>query len=111
MNVKINSCYSKSIPKVVRLATNSQIIYDYVKMCTNNDLKPISESYCYKILSECSASFSKGLQGLDNMYADGLDAFEKLSYNLNSLKESCQESYAFSELTDLVSSCEQTKSI
>jgi hypothetical protein len=35
------------------------------------------------------------------MHADGLDAFDKLSYIRKSLKESCHEKYDFSELDDL----------
>ena len=47
--------------------------------------KSLSRSVCYKILDECSASFSKYLQGLDNMMADGMYAFENLEKTLNSL--------------------------
>ena len=87
LNLKINNKYSLSIPKAVRLASHSRIISEYIKICKSNDLEPISESYCYKILKECSASHSKNLQGLDNMYADGLDAFDKLINILNTLKD------------------------
>ena len=85
--MKINNKYSLSIPKAVRLASHSRIISEYIKMCKSNDLESISESYCSKILKECSASHSKNLQGLDNMFADGLDAFDKLINILNTLKD------------------------
>ena len=42
-------------------------------------MSPISERQCFRILQECSASFSKSLQGLDKMYSDGLDGFDKLN--------------------------------
>lgn len=58
-------------------------------MCKNNNLNPISQSFCYKILKECTASFTKILQGLDNMYADGLDAFDKLAHNHSRKCQDC----------------------
>ena len=76
--LKITDNYSISIPNVVRTANNSKIVNDYMIICKQLNMIPLSKSVCFKILKECSASFSKSLKGLDNMYADGLDAFDKL---------------------------------
>lgn len=82
-SLKITESFSFSMPNVVRLASHRQIIFDYMNVCNELKLKPISEAVCYKILKEYSASFSKSLQVLDNTYADGLDAFDKLEELLN----------------------------
>ena len=87
-SLKINDIYSISMPNVVRLASHRQIIIDYMKICEEVKTKPISERVCYKILKECSASYSKSLQGLDNTYADGLDAFDKLEEILRLFSDS-----------------------
>jgi hypothetical protein len=85
-NLKINNNFSINMPNVVRLASHSQIIHDYHEMCKKNNIIPISKSVCYKILKHCSVSYSKSLAGLDNMYADGLDSFDKLEEIINLMK-------------------------
>jgi len=80
--IKITKGISIVMPNVIRKASHTKIIDDYKLFYGENSL---STSVCYKILNECSASFSKCLQGLDNMMADGMYAFENLEKNLNSL--------------------------
>ena len=55
------------IPLTIRLACHSKIINDYRLMCQQENLKPMSDSTCYKILKSCPASFRKSMQGLDNI--------------------------------------------
>ena len=80
--IKITKDISIVMPNVIRKASHTKIIDDY-KLFYGE--KSLSRSVCYKILDECSASFSKCLQGLDNMMADGMYAFENLEKTLNSL--------------------------
>ena len=82
-SLNITDKFAVSIPNVIRLASDSQIIRDYNKVCEEFNTELISEAVCYCILNQCSASFSKFLSGLDNTYADGLDAFDKLEEILN----------------------------
>jgi hypothetical protein len=52
------------VPNVVRLATNASIVSEYTKMCNKENLKPLSQSTCLRILKACPASYRKCLQGI-----------------------------------------------
>ena len=84
--LKINNDVSISIPFNIRLNIHKNIIVDYHSMCKEENLNPLSQSTCYKILNECVASFSKCLQGLDVLLADGLEAFESIDALLDVMK-------------------------
>ena len=84
--LKINDDISIAIPDSIRLAFHKTIITDYLDMCLEENLMPLGQTTCYKILKACPASFSKSLQGLDNILADGLEAFKSIKSILNTLK-------------------------
>ena len=86
-NFKISKGVSIAIPKVIRLANHARIYEDYLEYCKNSNLVPLSRTICFRIMSECSASFSKCMQGLDSMQADGLNAFDFLENILDSFKD------------------------
>jgi hypothetical protein len=75
------------IPLTIRLACHSKIINDYRLMCQQENLKPMSDSTCYKILKSCPASFRKSMQGLDNIICDGLNSFDAMEKIILYLKE------------------------
>ena len=51
--LKITDNYSISIPNVVRTANNSKIVNDYMIICKQLNMIPLSKSVCFKILKEC----------------------------------------------------------
>lgn len=95
----------KMIPDVLRLSSHSRIISEYFEICKNEQLPPLSESTCYRILNKCKASFRKSMQGLDNIKADGLDAFDKIDEIIKSLKDFNLSEKTYKELKDLNLTC------
>ena len=81
--IRITKTISFKIPAVVRKATNTKIIDDYKSFYGEDN--SLSVSTCHRILNECIASKLRFLQGLDNMMADGLNAFESSEKILESL--------------------------
>ena len=76
--IKLENNSRLVVPNVVRLANNASIVFEYKKMCEEENIKPLCDSTCYKILKACPASYRKCLQGLDNVMAEGLACFSKL---------------------------------
>lgn len=74
------------IPDSIRLAPHIKIVDDYFKAFKEEELPTLGRSTCFKILKNCAASFKKSFQGLDNVMADGLDAFDKLETILKTLQ-------------------------
>lgn len=54
-------------------------VKQYGSFCQETGFKTFSEKTMLRILSECSASVRKSLQGLDYFAADGSKAFEDLA--------------------------------
>ena len=57
----------------------SRIVLQYKRFCADSNFKPFSRGTMLRILSECSASVRKSLQGLDYLAAEGSRAFETLA--------------------------------
>ena len=55
-----------------------RIVRQYTQYCEETGFKPFSQSTMLRILSQCSASVRKSLQGLDYYAADGTRAFDDL---------------------------------
>ena len=66
-------------PNVIRMMVKQRTITQYVQYCDENDFKPFSISTMYRILTSCSASVRKSLQGLDYISAEGGTAFDDLA--------------------------------
>lgn len=66
------------MPNIIRCASHKRIIDSYYAVCKEEGIPSLSQSYCYKVLKKCGASFKKSFQGLDNIKADGLNSFDKL---------------------------------
>lgn len=66
------------VPNVIRTMIPSRIVKQYVCYCNETTFRPFSESTMHRILSECSATVRKSLQGLDYFSADGTSAFDNL---------------------------------
>ena len=66
------------VPNVIRTLIPQRITKQYSQYCEETRFQPFSERTMLRILSECSASVRKSLQGLDYFAADGTRAFEDL---------------------------------
>jgi hypothetical protein len=79
---KINLTYGDTITvsNTIRNLIPSRIIAAYKQFCkdSDKDFKPLNDTCLFEILSGCSASTRKSLQGLDYFAADGANAFDIL---------------------------------
>ena len=66
-------------PNVIRSMIPQRIIEQYTQFCKESDMKPLSPSTISRLLSVCSATVRKSLQGLDYIAADGAKAFDELA--------------------------------
>ena len=66
------------VPNVIRTMIPRRIVKQYSRYCEETNFQPISESTMVRVLSECSASVRKSLQGLDYFAAGGSRAFDEL---------------------------------
>ena len=67
------------IPNVVRMMIPEMVVKQYLAFCDESSFKPLSHSTLLRILSVCSASTRKSLQGLDYVSSAGAQAFEDLA--------------------------------
>ena len=84
-DMKLDSGETLSIPDVVRTVCHSQMVNLYLSYCENSDFTPLGKSSLYKILQTCAASKRTSLQGLDNIAADGNEAFTRLEEVISEL--------------------------
>ena len=86
-------------PNVIRSMIPQRIVTQYTQFCKEDGTKPLSPSTALRILSVCTATVRKSLQGLDYISADGAKAFDDLAGLLTKLKNhGCDEV--------LINSCE-----
>ena len=67
-----------TIPNVIRTMIPERIVTQYTEYCAKYNFKPMSRRTMLRILTECSASVRKSLQGLDYFAAKGARAFDEL---------------------------------
>lgn len=77
-HLKLSSGKILEVPNVIRTMIPRRIVQQYTRYCEETNFHPFSESTMVRILSECSASVRKSLQGLDYFAADGSRAFDEL---------------------------------
>ena len=68
-----------TVPNIIRTMIPERIVMQYTQYCCETNYKPFSRSTMLRILSECSASVRKSLQGLDYFAAEGARAFGDLA--------------------------------
>ena len=69
------------VPNMIRNMIHSRIIDQYRIFCqstTNGEFSPLSDAVLFNILRKCPAAVRKSLSGLDNITADGANAFDEL---------------------------------
>lgn len=75
------------VPSVIRTMIPQRIVCQYTQYCQETGFQPFSQRAMLRILSECSASVRKSLQGLDYYAAEGTRAFEDLMLLVRKLEE------------------------
>ena len=83
--LKLSSNTEIKVPNVVRSLIPEQIVLQYLSYCSDVGFTPMSRSTLLKVLSVCSASTRKSLQGLDYVSATGAKAFDELEEVINKL--------------------------
>lgn len=78
-HLKLSSGELIEVPNVIRLMIPQRVVHQYKQYCMETNFKPFSESTMLRVLSECSASVRKSLQGLDYFAAEGTRSFDDLS--------------------------------
>ncbi|XP_078368927.1 uncharacterized protein LOC144652746 [Oculina patagonica] len=78
-HLKLSSGDIIEVPNVIRLMIPQRVVQQYKQYCMETKFKPFSDSTMLRVLSECSASVRKSLQGLDYFAAEGARAFDDLA--------------------------------
>lgn len=86
-HLKLSSGEVIDVPNVIRLMIPQRIVRQYTQYCQETNFKPFSESTMLRVLSECSASVRKSLQGLDYFAAEGARAFDDLVAMVHQISE------------------------
>jgi hypothetical protein len=73
------------VPNVIRMLIPESIVKQYLAYAVESDFKPLGRSTLLRILSVCSASVRKSLQGLDYLSSAGAQAFDDLSVVVDQL--------------------------
>jgi hypothetical protein len=76
------------VPNVIRTIIPERIVQQYQSFCSEAEFSPLSRSSLHRILSVCSASSRKSLQGIDNFKAAGAKAFDDLEELVDSIGDS-----------------------
>lgn len=86
-DLKLSTGEIIEVPNVIRSMVPQRIVKQYQQYCKEANFKPFSERTMLRVLSECSASVRKSLQGLDYFAADGAQAFDTLISVVRQLSE------------------------
>jgi hypothetical protein len=74
-------------PNVIRSMIPKRIVQQYQHYCEETAFTPFGRTTMLNILSECSATVRKSLQGLDYIAANGSKAFDDLCAAVTRLQE------------------------
>ncbi len=77
-SLKLSSNMEIKVSNVTRTMILEQVVKQYESYCTKTGFAPMSRSTLCRVLSVCSASVRKSLQGLDYFSTKGDKAFEGL---------------------------------
>ena len=84
-NLQLSNGHIIETPNVIRTMIKQRTITQYLQYCEETDFKPFSTSTMNRILTSCSASVRKSLQGLDYISAEGGTGFDDLATITNKL--------------------------
>ena len=77
--LKLTSGKEIKVPNIIRKMIPQRVAEQYTAFCQETEFVPFSKRTMLRVLSECSASVRKSLQGLDNYAAEGARAFDDLA--------------------------------
>ncbi|KAK3750455.1 hypothetical protein QZH41_008694, partial [Actinostola sp. cb2023] len=77
-SIMLSTKTTLKIPNVIRMMIPERVVKQYLAYCEESGFKPLSRSTLLRILTVCSASVRKSLQGLDYVSSAGAQAFEDL---------------------------------
>ncbi|KAK3753034.1 hypothetical protein QZH41_014987 [Actinostola sp. cb2023] len=77
--LRLTSGKEIAVPNVIRIMIPQRIVHQYQELCAETKFTPFSQSTVLRVLSECSATVRRSLQGLDYYAAEGSRAFDDLA--------------------------------
>lgn len=86
-NLRLSSGKVLQTPNVIRTMIPSRLVEQYQQYCKESEFKPFGRATMLRILSACSATVRKSLQGLDYFAADGGKAFDDLVHVVERFEE------------------------
>lgn len=86
-HLKLSSGEIIEVPNVIRLMIPQRVVQQYTQYCKETGFHPFSETTMLRVLSECSASVRKSLQGLDYFVAEGARAFDSLAVTVRQVSQ------------------------
>ena len=96
--LKLSSNAEIKVPNVVRILIPEQIVLQYLGYCKDVGFAPRSRSTLCKVLSVCSASTGKSLQGLDYVSAAGAKAFDELEKVVDKLGDDYGKGFTWAKV-------------
>ncbi|CAC5368627.1 unnamed protein product [Mytilus coruscus] len=97
-------------PNIIRCMGPAAIVDQYKQYCKENDFNPLGDSTMFKILSECTATMKKSLEGLNYYLAEGIRAFRELEdvlAELHKMGSISLSDYTFKQHKDLLLECKR----
>ena len=85
--LKLASGQTIEVPNIIRAMIPERIVWQYSQYCDETGFTPFSRSTMLRVLSECSATVRRSLQGLDYYAAEGAQAFDNLTKIVHQLGE------------------------
>lgn len=98
-NLQLSSGQILQTPNTIRTMVAQRIVDQYLEYCNEINFKPFSQSTMLRILTACTATVRKSLQGLDYIAAEGGKAFDDLISVLEKLGD-------YGANREWISSCE-----
>lgn len=98
--LKLSTSVAIKIPNVVRNLIPEQCIQQYEEYCNESEFQPMSRSSLRRVLSVCSASVRKSLQGLDYISAMGGKAFDDLENTVEKIGDCFGKGLTWARQTD-----------
>ena len=96
--LKLSTNTEIKVPNVVRSLIPEHIVLQFLSYCSDVGFVPMSRSTLLKVLSVCSASARKSLQGLDYVSAAGAKAFDELEEVIDKLGDNYGKGFTWAKV-------------
>ena len=96
--LKLSTNTGIKVPNVVRSLIPEHIVLQYLRYCSDVGFVPMSCSTLLQVLSVCSASTRKSLQGLDYVSAAGAKAFDELEEVIDKLGDNYGKGFTWAKV-------------